>query len=237
MKNTLMLSAAVIALVAGMSAASAQTDQPKQPSATLEMKNSVGVEQKGKQKAETKSNAQMKVSQDLKAKSDQKLNAQPAEKSGAEMSTSGQAGAKTEMKKDSSKSSVQSKSGTEATGAAKTGAAAQDEKSGSATSAQGKTATESSASTNATAAVNLSAEQKTKIRETVLKRSDAPRVSSVNFSLTIGTPVPRSFRHRPLPVEIIQIYPSWRGYEYFLVGDEIVIVNPRTLRIVAIIPA
>jgi hypothetical protein len=40
-----------------------------------------------------------------------------------------------------------------------------------------------------------------------------------------------------LPEEIVRIVPEYRGYEYFLVGDEIVIVDPRTLEIVAIIPA
>jgi hypothetical protein len=31
--------------------------------------------------------------------------------------------------------------------------------------------------------------------------------------------------------------PQYRGYEYILVGDEILIVDPRTLRIVAVIAA
>ena len=30
---------------------------------------------------------------------------------------------------------------------------------------------------------------------------------------------------------------DWRGYKYFIVNDEIVIVEPSTLRIVAVIPA
>jgi hypothetical protein len=31
--------------------------------------------------------------------------------------------------------------------------------------------------------------------------------------------------------------PQYRGYEYVLVGDEILIVDPRTMRIVAVIAA
>jgi hypothetical protein len=31
--------------------------------------------------------------------------------------------------------------------------------------------------------------------------------------------------------------PQYRGYEYILVGDEILIVDPRTMRIVAVIDA
>ena len=40
-----------------------------------------------------------------------------------------------------------------------------------------------------------------------------------------------------LPEEIVLLIPEYRGYDYFLIGDEIVIVDPRTLEIVAIIPA
>jgi hypothetical protein len=40
-----------------------------------------------------------------------------------------------------------------------------------------------------------------------------------------------------LPSEIVQIVPQYRGFDYFLVEDEIVIVDPHTLEIVAVIPA
>jgi Protein of unknown function (DUF1236) len=38
-------------------------------------------------------------------------------------------------------------------------------------------------------------------------------------------------------VELVQIYPSWRGYQYILVGDQIVVINPRTHEIVAVLDA
>jgi hypothetical protein len=41
----------------------------------------------------------------------------------------------------------------------------------------------------------------------------------------------------PLPDTVVEIVPRYRGYDYILVGDEIVIIDPRTMRIVAIIPA
>jgi hypothetical protein len=40
-----------------------------------------------------------------------------------------------------------------------------------------------------------------------------------------------------LPQDIVRIVPQYRGFDYFLVEDEIVIVDPHTLEIVAIIPA
>jgi hypothetical protein len=35
----------------------------------------------------------------------------------------------------------------------------------------------------------------------------------------------------------VEIEPSWRGFDYFMVGEQIVIVNPRSMEIVAIIDA
>jgi hypothetical protein len=54
----------------------------------------------------------------------------------------------------------------------------------------------------------------------------------------VGTVVPRGkVKFVAVPSTIVEIQPAWRGFEYFLVGDEIVIVDPATLRIVAVIPA
>jgi hypothetical protein len=36
---------------------------------------------------------------------------------------------------------------------------------------------------------------------------------------------------------VVAVYPAWRGYEYILVGDQIVVINPRSHEIVAIIEA
>jgi hypothetical protein len=62
-------------------------------------------------------------------------------------------------------------------------------------------------------------------------------VTNVNFSISVGTRVPRSVHLYPLPVTVVEYYPAWRGYEFILVGDEIVIINPRTFEIVAVIEA
>jgi hypothetical protein len=83
--------------------------------------------------------------------------------------------------------------------------------------------------------VSFTTEQRTKIRETVFKGSNAPRVSSVTFSLNVGTPVPRTVRIVEVPDVIVEVHPEWRGYRYFIVNDELVIVEPDTLKIVAII--
>lgn len=86
------------------------------------------------------------------------------------------------------------------------------------------------------AGAKLSTEQRTKITS-VIKSQHVQPVTNVNFSISVGTRVPRNVGFHPLPAEIVTIYPDWRGYEFFLVRDQIVVVNPRTLEIVAVIDA
>jgi hypothetical protein len=85
--------------------------------------------------------------------------------------------------------------------------------------------------------VNITSEQRTQIHEVIVNERSAPRVSSVNFNLSVGTRVPRDVRIATLPARIVTIEPRWRGYEYFMVGEQIVIVNPRTMEIVAVVEA
>lgn len=86
------------------------------------------------------------------------------------------------------------------------------------------------------AGAKLSTEQRTKIT-TVIKNQNIQPQTNINFSISVGTRVPRDVRFYPLPTEIVTVYPDWRGYEFFLVRDEIIVVNPRTLEIVAVLDA
>src|SRR5205085_7956024 len=70
--------------------------------------------------------------------------------------------------------------------------------------------------------VSFTTEQKTRIRQTVLT-SSAPRVTSVNFDVRVGTVVPHTVRVAPLPPTLVEIQPSWRGYMYFVYNDEILV--------------
>jgi hypothetical protein len=50
--------------------------------------------------------------------------------------------------------------------------------------------------------------------------------------------VPREgVRFYPLPAEVVTIYPEWRGYEFILVRDEILVIDPNTYEIVAVLNA
>ncbi|PZA11839.1 hypothetical protein DNX69_12115 [Rhodopseudomonas palustris] len=84
------------------------------------------------------------------------------------------------------------------------------------------------------ARAKLSGEQRSKITTAIKNQRVEPQIN-INFSISVGTRVPRDVRFDPLPAEINTIYPDWRGYEFFRVRDEIVVVDPRTLEIVAVL--
>jgi hypothetical protein len=82
--------------------------------------------------------------------------------------------------------------------------------------------------------VTFTTEQRTRVRTTVLQDSNAPRATNVNFSINVGTAVPTSVRVVTIPQLILDVQPEWRGHMYFIVGDQIIIVD-RNHRIVAVI--
>jgi hypothetical protein len=104
--------------------------------------------------------------------------------------------------------------------------------------AETKSTTEKSQTTGqAGAAAKLSTEQRTKITSVIRSQHVQP-VNNVNFSIRVGTRVPREGVHfYPLPEEVVSIYPEWRGYQYILVRDQIVVVDPNTYEIVAVLNA
>jgi hypothetical protein len=68
----------------------------------------------------------------------------------------------------------------------------------------------------------------------VLTGSNVPRVNNVNFAVSVGTAVPSSVHVVAVPAPLIKIHPEWRGHMYFVVGDQIIVVD-RNHRIIAII--
>ena len=105
--------------------------------------------------------------------------------------------------------------------------------------AESKDAMDSKSTTTtgqAGANAKLSTEQRTRITTLIRDQHIAP-AGNVNFSISVGTRVPREVSFHPLPAEVVTVYPEWRGYEYFLVRDQIIVVDPRTHEIVAVLEA
>ena len=90
--------------------------------------------------------------------------------------------------------------------------------------------------TKSAASMPLSTEQHAKIRET-LRAEKTERLTNVQFSISVGEAIPRTVHLYRLPPRIVEYAPQYRDYEYILVGDDILIIDPRTHRIIAVIPA
>jgi len=107
-----------------------------------------------------------------------------------------------------------------------------------AASSPNKSADEGKRSTTgqgAAGAANLTSEQHTKITGIIRQHKVAP--TQLNVSVRVGTRIPDSVRFYPLPREVFVVYPEWHGYEYIMVGNEIIVIDPRTHQIVAILEA
>jgi hypothetical protein len=102
--------------------------------------------------------------------------------------------------------------------------------------ADSKAASDSRTVGQAGAGAKLSGEQRTKITTVIRDQHVAP-VTNVNFSISVGTRVPHDVRFYPLPAEVVTVYPDWRGYEFILVNDQIVVIDPQSFEIVAVIEA
>jgi hypothetical protein len=87
--------------------------------------------------------------------------------------------------------------------------------------------------------IRLSDDQRTRISARFSDRIDRMNVrplSRSSISVSIGATVPRSVRLHVVPSDIVAIYPRFRGHRFVVVEDEIVIVEPRSYRIVATLP-
>lgn len=227
MRNRLMISAATIALVAGTSLANAQGMNREPGGGTP---GGAAMQEHGN--TEPSSSAKATRSEQKSPEGSQK---QRAEDMQAQKSKSMSTGNETkEGSKDlkaegresrDSNTKVEGREGRDSNMNAET-------KSGMDAKSQTQTTTG-----QAGAGAKLSTEQRTKIT-TVIRDQHVAASSNVNFSIAVGTRVPREgVTLHPLPAEVVTIYPEWRGYEFILVRDQILVVDPATLEIVAILEA
>jgi hypothetical protein len=96
-------------------------------------------------------------------------------------------------------------------------------------------ATAQSSSTNVNASVNINDQQRTRLSQSFARVNVQP-LTSVNFSVSVGTAIPRDVRLHPLPADVVEVVPQYRGYNFVMVRDEIVIVDPATYKIVTVLP-
>jgi hypothetical protein len=100
---------------------------------------------------------------------------------------------------------------------------------------QAGTAQAPSSSTNVNVSASLNDTQRTRFSESIARLNISP-ITNVNFSLSVGTVVPRDLRLQPLPADVVEIVPQYRGYNFVIVRDDIVIIEPSTYKIVDVLP-
>jgi hypothetical protein len=84
--------------------------------------------------------------------------------------------------------------------------------------------------------VNITQKNKTVIRERVVSR--APKRYSrneINFNISVGSAIPDTFVIYDVPPTFVEIVPEYEGYDYIVVGDTLLIIDPDTREIVDVI--
>jgi uncharacterized protein DUF1236 len=104
----------------------------------------------------------------------------------------------------------------------------------SSSSDQKSTSESTSGPSRSGALASLSSEQRSEVTQAFTSKS-VNTVSNVNFDVSVGTTVTSDVHLAPVPDEVVRILPQYRGYRYVVVRDEIVIVEPRTKRVVEVI--
>jgi hypothetical protein len=235
MKNKLLISVAMAALIGGAGLASAQspgnapnapaasqaapaTSAPAEKAAPMKRGDAPSGAMKGDQAQMPRDGGNARQAQD-KAKDGMS----PKAADTRDQKTGGKAASETNMERSKDGMKADQKNAAEKGGMKSDQKNASDGKAGATTGQAG-------------AGAKMTTEQRTTIRTSITKQSVKP-VTNINFSISVGSRVPRTVGFHPLPVEVVTIYPAWRGYEFFLVNGEIIVVNPRTLEIVAVLEA
>lgn len=82
----------------------------------------------------------------------------------------------------------------------------------------------------------INPEKQVRISETLSRERLAQPERDLNISIRLGETIPPRVHLYRLPPEIVSIEPEYRDYEYFATNDDVVIVEPRTHRIVSQVP-
>ena len=86
------------------------------------------------------------------------------------------------------------------------------------------------------ASLALTPEQRARLREIVTARQDIPRISNLT-GIRVNALIPRNVRLVAIPEDVARMYPRFRRHQAFIYRNELVVVDPVTSRIVAMLPA
>jgi hypothetical protein len=103
----------------------------------------------------------------------------------------------------------------------------------------GRNASEQNASKSGTARgtdVKLTQDQRSRVMSAI-GRGGSRATTDVKFDVSVGARVPRNVHIVVIPEDVVEIVPQYEGFDYVMVGDEILIIDPESLEIVAVIEA
>ena len=80
--------------------------------------------------------------------------------------------------------------------------------------------------------LHISRENASRISENLVRQGHREHL---NFNIDVGAPLPTDVELLPLPPDVVELAPDYRGYDYVLVNDEIVFIDPATRDVVGMI--
>jgi hypothetical protein len=81
--------------------------------------------------------------------------------------------------------------------------------------------------------LQISRRQRARVHDFLIRRRVDP--VDVDFPVRVGARVPNYISSYELPDEIYDYAPGYEGYRYFVTRDEVIIVDPATMEIVAVL--
>ena len=229
MTKSALLTSTAVALFLGLAPANAQMQQKEEKSGPSQAQQEKGAQEKGDTQQ-----SQSRESQGKAGKGSAEKNAEPKDKA-----TKGSAQKDTQPKEKSPRGAAERTDPKDkATKGTAEKSAEPKDKATKGTAERDAPARDKAASTERSGSaqrVQITDEKRTNIHQNILKEKNVNRATNVNFSINLGTRVPRSVRLAVLPATVIQIVPEYRSYRYFVVDDQICIVEPSTYEIVEVI--
>lgn len=241
MKRELLLSAAVALMSAAVASAQSPTKMPDRPSGA-EIKGAPSAPPSSQAPKAAPAPAPQSTNEGLKIDSQKREQTGRAPSAGSgstAQSTKGDslrdAAAQSPDRGPATGTTARQPKADSAAGSSAQAPARQPSNSRAGQSAEQTSGPSAASQTSASGSVTLSEDQRTRVRQDVLAATSAPRVDRVDFRLSVGIGVPSRIRLVEVPPTLVEIRPAWRNHRYFVVRDEIVIVD-RSRRIVAVIP-
>ena len=96
---------------------------------------------------------------------------------------------------------------------------------------QTKSGRSATANSRASGSVSIDAQKQTRIQD-ALRNQHVENINHADFDIRVGVSVPDHYHFNPLPEDVVALVPEYRGYDYIMVDNEIVIIEPSTHKIV-----